>query len=117
MANLKTYLQSLVELVIHNTLPSSSQGVVEQSVLGGEWTNITAPFDGFACFVGENSNGLRGFRIISEKIELNVAAVQTNNVGWASGWVPIEKGKQVRFFVNASESLTARLIPNIQSSL
>lgn len=68
-------------------------------------------------FDGENSNSLKGFRIISEKIELNVAAVQSNNVGWASGWVPIEKGKQIRFFVNASESFTARLIPNIQSSL
>lgn len=117
MANLKTYLQSLVDRVIHNTLPSSLQGVVEQSIPGEEWTNITAPFDGFACFVGENSTSLKGFRIISEKIELNAAAVQTNNIGWASGWVPIEKGKQVRFFVNASEPLTARLIPNIQSSL
>lgn len=117
MADFKTYLKSLVELVIHNTLPSSSQGVVEQSVLGGEWNNITAPFDGFACLVGENLNGLRGFRIISEKIELNVAAVQDSGIGWASGWIPIEKGKQVRFYVNASESLTAKLIPNIQSSL
>lgn len=117
MANLKTYLQSLVELAIHNTLPSSSQGVVEQSIPAESWTYITAPFDGFACFIGEDSNGLRGFRIISGKIELNVASVQTSGVGWASGWVPITKGKQVSFYINATESLTARLVPNIQSSL
>lgn len=118
MANLKTYLQSLVDRVIHNTLPSGSQGVVEQPIPAESWTDIAAPFDGFACLVGENSNGLKGFRIISEKIELNVAAVQANDgPGWGSGWVPIEKGKQVRFYTNATESVTARLIPNIQSSL
>ena len=117
MANFKTRLQSLVELVIHNTLPSTSQGVVEQSIPAESWTSITAPFDGFACFIGEDSNGLRGFRIISEKIELNVASVQTGGVCWGSGWIPIVKGQQVRFYINATESLTARLIPNIQSSL
>lgn len=117
MANLKTYLQSLIDLSIHNTLPSTSQGVVEQPVQAESWTYITAPFDGFACFIGEDSNGLRGFRIISGKIELNVPSVQTSGIGWASGWVPIEKGKQVGFYINATESLTARLVPNIQSSL
>ena len=117
MANLKAYLQNCIDLSIHNTLPSTSQGVVEQPVPAETWTYITAPFDGFACFIGQDSNGLRGFRIISGKIELNVASVQTSDIGWASGWVPITKGKQVSFFTNATESLTARLVPNIQSSL
>lgn len=117
MANFKTYLQSLVDCVIHNTLPSGSQGVVEQSIPPGSWTDITAPFDGFVCLIGEDSNGFRGFRIISEKIEINVSTVMTDGIGWGSAWVPCKKGDQVRFYTNATDSVTARIIPNIQSSL
>ena len=117
MANLKTLLASLNLLAIHNTLPSSAKGVVEQSVDPETWLDLTAPFDGVACLIGENSNNFRGFRIISGKVELNVASISDSGSGWGSGWIPIVKGQQVRFYTNASESLLVRLIPNIQSSL
>lgn len=117
MPDFKTLLASLNLLAIHNTLPSSTQGVVEQSVDPETWLVLTAPFDGVACLIGEDSNNFRGFRIISEKVELNVATVANSDTGWGAGWIPIVKGQQVRFYTNASESVTARLIPNIQSSL
>ena len=114
---LKTLLRNLLSLVIHNALPSSSKGVVEQQVNPEAWTYITAPFDGVACLIGEDSNGFRGFRIISEKVEVNVPCVATNAYGWGSAWVPIKKGASIGFYTNATEPLTVRFVPNIQSSL
>lgn len=113
MANLKTYLQSLINLSIHNTLPSSSQGIVEQSIPPESWTYTTAPFDGVAV-IGTETSGCEAVNIYCGRCH-SIAPTLNNTFGYA--WIPIKKGETVATYVNGSISIQLVLIPNIQSSL
>lgn len=112
MANLKTYLQSLVELAIHNTLPSSS-GAVSHSVPPEEWKDFVAPFDGIAV-IGTETKGCGAINFYSGACH---ALIPTLDETYGSAWIVIKKGATISAYCNGNITVQLVLIPNIQSSL
>lgn len=112
MANLKTYLQSLVGLAIHNTLPASS-GSVLHSVPPQKWTDFVAPFDGIAVMVSETA-GCEAINFYSGKCHANIPTLSKKYV---SAWIVIKKGETISAYCNGNVAVSLTLVPNIQSSL
>ena len=112
MANLKTYLQSLVGLAIHNTLPASS-GAVLHSIPPGKWTDFVAPFDGIAVIVSE-TQGCEAINFYSGACHVNIPTFSDK---YGSAWIVIKKGVTISAYCNGSATVQLVLVPNIQSSL
>ena len=112
MANLKTYLQSLVGLAIHNTLPASS-GSVLHSVPPQKWTDFVAPFDGIAV-MGSDTAGCEAINFYSGGCHANIPTL-SDQYGYA--WIVIKKGVPISAYCNGSVTVQLILVPNIQSSL
>ena len=112
MANLKTYLQSLVELAIHNTLPASSGSVIH-NVSAGTWTDFVSPFDGIAV-MGSNTEGCEAINLYSGACHVNIPTL-SDQYGFA--WIVIKKGVTISAYCNGSATIQLILVPNIQSSL
>lgn len=112
MANLKTYLQSLVGLAIHNTLPASS-GAVSYSVPPEEWTEFVAPFDGIAV-IGSDTTGCEAINFYSGACH---ALIPTLGDTYGFAWIVIKKGVPISAYCNGNATVQLALVPNIQSSL
>lgn len=112
MANLKTYLQSLINSAIHNTLPASS-GSVSHSVPPQEWTDFVAPFDGIAV-MGSETNGCEAINFYSGACH---ALIPMLNERHGFAWIVIKKGDPISAYCNGNVTVQLVLVPNIQSSL
>ena len=109
---LKTLLASLLDQVIHNTLPASSN-TVYHDVPPEQWVDFVVPFDGIAV-MGSETTGCEALNVYCGSCH---SIIPTLNNAYGYTWIPIKKGETIAAYCNGSISTQLTLIPNIQSSL
>ena len=105
MANLKTYLQSLFKLshtqafadVKHGVAPSLPDSIVD--------TTITAPFGGYFAITCITTTANQQLRIYVDGERMTSSFV-SGNTAYVIGFVPVNKGSQVRILSFGGTSLT-----------